>query len=229
MVLVLLVGCGVAHAGTLESNRYYTWRIPEPNVPVGSVIVGVQITLHNLKTANNIEGPGIVQVRLVDNPPPGWVGNSGNVVVGSLLASLTANDANSIIDLSDVMLPDSWANNIFAAPFDIACPGTNEPDLITMNAALLEYNDYAGNSTPSGLLLRSIGGKAILSRITIQLIVRAYTGAYSKRMVAVGVDVPKDLVVINAWAVKERLKLMAEFVEQFKALEARIAEAMKGD
>ncbi len=223
LMLMIIMICGTVVGGVLESGQYYTWQIPEPNVPVGSVITNVQITLHKLITANNSEGLGIVQVRLVDDCPSGWVGNNGSVDVGTLLASPTANDANSIIDLSDVVLVNSWTHAIFKQPFQISCPIIDGFQLITMNAALLEYNDYMGNGTPAGLLLRSVGGKATLSQITVKMTVRAYTGEYNESVIVVVIDVPKDLVAINAWAVAERLKLMADFIIQLTELELRIA------
>lgn len=224
---LLLALQGLIYAGALEDNRYYTWQIPEPNVPIGSVITDVQITLHDLTTAVELDGPGLVRVELVDDPPPGWVGNDGRITVGTLLATPVGNDANSVIDLADVVLADSWTHSIFKQPFQISCPLEDGFQLITMNAAILEYNDYVGNGTPFGLLLRSVGGRATLSRITVTMTIRAYTGKYSKFISTVSIDVPKDLAVIETWAAKERLNLMADFMERLAALESRIAEAMK--
>lgn len=227
MVLVLLASCGAVLAGSLESDRYYTWEIPEPNIPESSIITSVRIILHNLITANSNEGLGIVKVRLVDNCPPGWVGNNGSVDIGSLLATPTANDANSVIYLADVILADSWAHSIFKQPFQISCPAEDGFELITMNAAILEFNDYVSNGTPAGLMVQSVGGRSTLSRITVQMTIRAYTGDYSESIVAVGVDVPRDTVYLDAWAAEERLKLMAEFMEQLTELEVRITEATR--
>lgn len=225
MVLVLLVLCGVGRGGTLESNRYYTWQIAEPNVPIGSIITDVQITLHSLKTPSGQEGPGVVQIWLVDAPPRGWVGNDGSVNVGSLLASLVTNDVNSVTDLADVILADSWTYDIFKQPFEISYPLEDGFEHITMNAAILEFNDYMGNGTPAGLLLRSIGGKSIVSRITVKMTIRAYMGSYRETIEVVSINVPKDMVAINAWADKERLDLMADFMERLMELESRIADA----
>ena len=225
--LVLLASCGVVSAGALEDNRYYTWQIPDPNMPRGSVITSVQITLHDLTTAVEVEGPGLVRVELVDAPPPGWVGSDGRVTVGTLLATPVANDANSVIDLADVVLADSWTHSIFKQPFQISCPQEDGFSLVTMNAAILEFNDYVGNGTPFGLLLRAVGGRATLSRITVTMTIRAYTGEYNKFVSTATIDVPKDLTVIEAWAATERLKLMADFMKRLATLESRIAEAMK--
>ncbi len=228
MVLVLLVSYGTVFGGALEDNRYYTCQIPDPNVPIGSVITDVQITLHDLTTAVELEGPGLVRVELVDDPPPGWVGNDGRITVGTLLATPVANDANSVIDLADVVLAASWTHSIFKQPFQISCPQEDGFSLVTMNAAILEVNDYVGNGTPFGLLLRSVGGRATLSRITVTMTIRAYTGKYNKFVSTATVDVPKDLTVIEKWAATERLELMADFMERLTALELRITEAMKG-
>ncbi len=227
MVLVFLASCRVVLAGSLENNRYYTWQIPEPNIPIGSIITGVQITLYNLITANSNEGLGIVEIRLVDNCLPGWISNNGSIDVGSLLATPTANDANSVIDLADVILADSWTHSIFKQPFQISCPTENGFELLTMNAATLEFNDYMGNDTSVGLMVRSIGGRSTVSRISVQMTIRAYTGDYNKSVVTIGIDVPKDMVYLNAWANEERLKLMSEFMERLTGLEIRIREAMK--
>ncbi len=227
MALVLLASCGVVSAGAMEDNRYYTWQIPEPNIPIGSVITNVQITLHDLTTAVELEGLGLVRVELVDDPPLGWVGNDGRISVGTLLATPADNDANAVIDLADIVLADSWTHSIFKQPFQISCPQEDGFSLVTMNAAILEYNDYVGNGTPVGLLLRAVGGRATLSRITVTMTIRAYTGEYNKFVSTVTIDVPKDLVVIEAWAAKERLKLMADFMQRVAALESQIAEAMK--
>lgn len=225
---LLLALQGLIYAGALEDNRYYTWKIPDPNVPIGSVITNVQITLHDLTTAVELEGPGLVRVELVDDPPPGWVGNDGRISVGTLLATPVANDANSVIDLADVVLADSWTHSIFKQPFQISCPLEDGFQLVTMNAAILEFNDYVGNGTPAGLLLRSVGGRATLSRITVAMTIRAYTGEYNEFVSTVTIDVPKDLVVLETWAAKERLSLMADFMQRLTALELRITEAMKG-
>ncbi len=227
MVVVLLVSCGTAFGGTLEDNRYYTWQIPEPNVPIGSVITDVQIRLHNLKTAVQLDGSGLVKIELVDDPPSGWVGNDGRISVGALLATPESNDANFVIDLTDVVLVDSWIQDIFDQPFQISCPLEDGFQLITMNAAILEFNDYVGNGTPFGLLLRAVGGRATLSRITVRMTIRAYTGKYNELVSTASIDVPKDLVVIEKWAAKERLNLMADFMERLAVLESQIAEAMK--
>ncbi len=224
---MFLAMCGAVLAGSLESNRYYTWQIPEPNVPAGSIITRVQITLHNLTTANSNEGLGIVKVWLVDDCPPGWIGNSGSVDVGSLLATPTANDANSVIDLADVILADSWTHSIFKQPFQISCPLEDGFQLITMNAAILEFNDYMGNGTPAGLLLQTVGGRSTLSWITIQMTIRAYTGDYSESVATVEIDVPRDTVYLDAWADEERLKLMSEFMERLAELESRIAQELR--
>ena len=219
--------CGTVLGGVLENNRYYTWQIPEPNIPMGSIITGVEITLHNLTTANNDEGLGIVKVRLVDNCPPGWIGNNGSIDTGSLLATPTANDANSVIDLADVILADSWTHAIFKQPFQISCPLEDGFELITMNAAILEFNDYMGNGTPAGLLMYSIGGRSTVSRVSAQMTIRAYTGDYSESTVHVEIDVPVDMTYLDAWADEERRNLMADFIVQWADLEARIVEAKR--
>ena len=225
---LLLALQGLIYAGTLEDARYYTWQIPEPNVPIGSVITGVQITLHDLTTAVKLEGLGLVRIELVDDPPLGWVGNDGRISVGALLATPESNDANFVIDLTDVVLVDSWIQDIFDQPFELSCPLEDGFQLITMTAAILEFNDYVGNGTPFGLLLRAVGGRATLSRITVTMTIRAYTGEYNEFVSTATIDVPKDLVVIEKWAAKERLELMADFMERPATLESRIAEAMKG-
>lgn len=248
---------GFIYAGSLEDGRYYTWQIPEPNIPIGSVITGVQVTLHDLTTAVQLEGRGQVEVFLADNPPLGWIGNYGDVTKRqppvlhrrrlsdlsieywteevwswqpfSLLGRIESNDANFVIDLADVVLADSWTYDIFDWPFQLSVPLEDGFQLMTMNAAILEFNDYMGNSTPVGLLLRSVGGRATLSRISVAMTIRAYTGKYSKFISVASVDVPADLVVIEAWAVKERAKLMAKFLKELKELEERITKALGGE
>lgn len=225
---IVLALQGFIYAGTLEDGRYYTWQIPEPNVPGGSTIASVVVTLHGLTTAVQVEGPGLVQVRLVNNPPPGWIGNDGRVTAGTLLATVVSDSNDIVIDLAGVELPASWTHRIFKQPFFMSYPLEEGFELIRMNAAILEYNDLAGNNTPSGLLLRAVGGKASVSRISVKLTIGAYTGAYSSRTEMYSVDVPVDTAGIEVWAAHERAKLMASFLAQLKELEERIADAMGG-
>ena len=226
---IVLALQGFIFAGTLEDGRYYTWQLPEPNVPGGSTIASIKITLHELTTAVQVEGPGLVQVRLVNNPPPGWVGNEGRITTGTLLAA-PVSDANDVtIDLAEVELPDSWTHRIFKQPFFMSYPLEDGFELIRMNAAILEYNDLTGNNTPAGLLLRAVGGKASLSRISVKITIRAYTGAYRSRVEMYSVDVPVDTTGIEAWAARERAKLMASFLDELKELEGRIAAALGGE
>jgi len=227
MLAFLSVSVSV-YAGTLEAGKYYTWSIPEPNIPVGAIIVDVEVTLHNLTTADTESGLGQVRVYLVDAPPTGWIDNIGTMEIGSFLGALSASGVDQTINLKNVVLLDSWTHRVFKQPFDFACtPETGtEPDIFRMNAAILEYIDYAGNSTTSGLLLRAVGGKAVLSGITVKMLIRGYNGSYYRDEQTFNVEVPLDTTYIEKWAEQERLKLMQQHYQDIQNLEARIEDKM---
>ncbi len=226
---LLLALQGFIYAGTLEDGRYYTWHIPEPNVPVGSVITSVEITLEKLSTAVQVEGNGYLHVGLVRDPPCGWVGNDGLLTIGMVLSQAVSDGNDFTINLADVELTETWIDSIFTEPFSIACPAEDGFEVIRMNQAILLFNHYAGSGESLGLLLRAVGGKASLYRISVKVIMRAYTGAYSSRIEISSVNVPVDTTGIEAWAARERAKLMAGFLEQLKKLEERISAALGGE
>lgn len=214
IIAIVLTLTATLTAGSLAPNHYYTWSIPEPNIPNGSIITSVDITLSELE--------GRVYVWLVDNPPIGWIKNIGTMERDTYIGQAVT---ERTISLSAVILAESWTHKIFPQPFQMSIPaeggGTEE---VLMNAALLEYIDYTGNGTPSGLLLY---GEAELSSISVAITVRSFVGEYYREVFVYSVPVPVDLAVIEAWADAERVKLMHEYMEKMEELEVRIAERLE--
>ena len=219
--LLFLLISGIATAGTIESGRYYTWQIPEPNIPAGSIITGATLTLHGLTTATEVDGPGSVQVYLADNAPAGWVGNAGDVtqptgsrpqgriVRGPTLLWKAVGDANDVsVHFRDIALPGSWTHRIFPTPLRMTTPNGE----FVFNAAKLELIDILGNGTPGGLVLRSVGGKATVDRISLQLTIQSFEASPVASVVAYGLDVPID------WQWR-REQLIRTFVRELMEME----------
>lgn len=224
LLLLILTTCTIATAGTLESGRYYTWRIPDVNIVDGEIITGGSIKLDGLDVTVDAEGEGLVGVYFADNPPDGWTSNDGWLSPSSRTGALppvhllyTTNDPNAVMDLANIILPDSWTHRVFPQPFLLACPGGT----VLMSSAVLELNDMLGNGTPGGLLIRATHGTATVNRLSITLTIRTYTGAASERVLVFSKNVPTDLIVFE----RERKLLVDKFVADLADIQMREREA----
>ncbi|MBE0534408.1 MAG: hypothetical protein IH624_01975 [Phycisphaerae bacterium] len=170
---------GVLSAGVMTADRYYTWGIDGPSleIPEGSIITEAVLTIENIQNWNNN-----LHIHLVDNPPLDFVANTDTddgdffESFGGLLTtgadSLVGGDL--VIAFSAVNDENSWAWDVFAAPFQFLLA---DGSVVAYSSSLLELIDYAGNGTPFGLGFDPHGGNCDYERMTLAVTVTSYEGS----------------------------------------------------
>ncbi len=86
-----------------------------------------------------------------------------------------------VFKLSEINDPESWVWNIFDSPFNftLASVDPNNAPVVSFSSGLLEFIDYAGNSTPVGILVDPNGGRNFrIDGIKMKIKVESFNGDY---------------------------------------------------
>jgi len=233
LALVMVCASFCMGAMNLKPGYYYTWGVDVgANVPMGMVPTQVTFEFDVQDTIVPIEGgPIIFEVYMVDNPPLGFAKNQGELSVATIDHALLYKgpvDANGLtLNLREIDTEIPWVRSLFEPPFSIMFPreggGPQRP--IEFNSVLLGFLDYAGNSTPVGLIINVIGGEVRVGSLKLNIVAESYGPQYQRKNLTYEKMLEPDLDDWKEWADKLRAEFAADLMRRLVELEKRIEEA----
>ncbi len=219
IVASILIKAVKARTITVRPDKYYTWGVPGDQIEIvpGQIITDVTFTLQGI-THQTDDPSSSIEFYLVDNPPAEaggqWVSNIGDITGDDIPGPpspprrreatveipgpgfqliFTYQDniigkENVSFKLNEIDNPDSWAWDIFDKPFNFTLSG-GDPNIVTFSSSTLEFIDYAGNSTPVGILIDPGGnGYFTIDGIEMKIKIETYEGAYTIQEQVIVVD-----------------------------------------
>ena len=205
---------------TYGINDDYIDKYIEP----GEILTNVKVIFVNItNVAENPDDT--LHIYLCDNPPLGMISNidgdpnnsffgyspgsnrplRDGLTTSSILQlfspltpaykDTTPGTENLVYNLIDIDDPNSWAWDVFQKPFIFQTSSSAPNNTVTFSSMVLEFIDYAGNSTPVGFGFDPTGTNGFtFDEIIVELTIERYEGTYEKRIVPIRFTKPPMII-----------------------------------